>query len=152
MLTSSSGELRRHDERLAVLARQQLVGGVVVEEAFGLRVHLQGDARAWPGSLSRSTSLACRCSSHSAEGLGAVRVVRGGPHGFRRDRVRCAEAVGDVAGVAEGAREVAFEDVGVQVCEFPAADGLDEVGVVVSRAPSNFWISLPSLSKAMALV
>ena len=45
-----------------------------------------------------------------------------------------AEAVGDVAQVAIGAREVALLDVGVQELVVAGPDGLDEVGEVVAAA------------------
>ena len=58
-----------------------------------------------------------------------------------------AEAVADVAQVAQRARQVAFQDVAVQVFELAAADGLDEVAEVVSSPPpANFATTLPSLS------
>ena len=49
-------------------------------------------------------------------------------------RLLLAEAVADVAGVAERAGEVAFQDVGVQVVDAAAAAGIDEVFEVVVRA------------------
>ena len=42
-----------------------------------------------------------------------------------------AEAIGDVAGVAEGAGKMAFEDVGLEVGVVAAADGGDKIGEVV---------------------
>ena len=49
----------------------------------------------------------------------------------RTGRGLLAEAVGDVAGVAERAGDVAVEDLAVQVGGLPAAHAVEEVGVVV---------------------
>ena len=45
-----------------------------------------------------------------------------------------AYAMADVAGVAEGTGEVAFEDVGIEVPRGSTADSLDEVAEVIAAA------------------
>src|SRR5262249_47809923 len=45
-----------------------------------------------------------------------------------------AEAVADVAQVAQGAEQVAFENVGVEVLDLATAHGLDEVAEVILAA------------------
>jgi hypothetical protein len=48
-----------------------------------------------------------------------------------------AEAVGDVGHVTKCAGEVSFENVGIKVADFSAANGIDEVILVLTGAGSG---------------
>src|SRR5207245_2526867 len=70
---------------------------------------------------------------HAGQSFVGVLVVAKG-FALLVERLRLAEAVADVAEVAQGAREMTFEDIGVQLLHLAAADGLEEIAEVIAAA------------------
>src|SRR5262249_32612238 len=66
---------------------------------------------------------------HPGEGLVGFLVVAEG-HGRLAERLRLAEPIADIAQVAQGAGQVAVEDVGVQLFSLATPYRLDEVAIV----------------------
>ena len=81
----------------------------------------------------RSTPLARRCSTMRSNGRCGV-AVAADVFEDGAGRPAAAQAIRDVARMAQARGEMPFEDVGVQVFRLPAANGLDEVGKVVFQA------------------
>ena len=108
---------------------EELVGLGVPGEPFGLGVHLQELAERG-GGLGEVHTIGAEVRLHPLEAVEGIRVAfQLFAHLLRRSIF--AEAVGDVAGVAKGAGQMAFQDVRVQIRDLAAADGVDEVLVVV---------------------
>src|SRR5579884_726839 len=124
--------LRRHLESLAIFAGQQGVGLFVIDKNLLGRLHSQ---------LAADAALDCaevdlvvlEVLFHALEGFASVLVLG---EGLRRlaERLFVTEAIADVAQMAQGAGEMAFENVGVEVLDLAAADGLDEVAIMVFAA------------------
>ena len=70
-------------------------------------------------------------AGHAVERFGQALVVREGFLDFAR-RLPRAEPVGDVAGVDQAGREVAFQNLRVQLLGVAAADGGDPVAVMAA--------------------
>lgn len=129
-------------EALPVLAGEEDVALAGIGEAFGLGVHLEVGTEDG-GSGGEIDAIGDQVIGEALERFGGGGVVTEpfadgfGPEFF-------AEQITDIAGVTEGAGKVAFLDVGGEVGGFPAADGGDEIGVVIrALLPSTDFLPLP---------
>ena len=124
---------RGDDEWGAILSREHSVRLVVLRERLALGIHLQPIAQPQPG-LAVDLDLVVVQVRQSA--FKRLQVLVGAFHrsqaGLDLFQARFfAQPVGDVARVAKRARQVALQDVRVQVLILAAADGLNKVGEVV---------------------
>jgi len=134
----------RHDEAGAVVALEHRIRrrGGLASEAFVGGVH--GERQAERRRRFCKVDLVGReVFGHAAVGFGERRVAFdfGGDFGGRDG---AAGLVRNVAEVAEGAGDVAFEDGAVEVGGFAAADGIDEV-LHVAVAAFEFFHDLARL-------
>ena len=127
-----ASDFRRDHKGLPVIARQQLVRLPVADEPLGLWVHLQHRAQRGRRLLQVHV-VGGQVLFHAAQRLGQVLVALDRLANFV-GRLGLAQPIGDVAGVAQRAGEVAFQDVGVQVARLAAAHGVNEVGEVAGAA------------------
>src|SRR5438132_686874 len=131
--SSVVSDLLGHHEALAVFAGQESVRFPVVDERLGLGIDGQPAADA-VRCLVQGHLVLLQVLFHAGERLVGFLVVAERP-GILAERLYLAQAVTDVAEVAQGARQVALENVGVQLLGLAAADGLDAVAVIPDPVP-----------------
>ena len=123
----------RHDERGAVLAGQHRRGGRIADDRLLCRVDRQHRPER-QRRLVHVDVVGRQVLERPLERIADVLV--GLPVGQRvldlLDRGRLAEVIGDVGQVAVGAREVAFQDLGVQEFRVAGLDRIDEIAEVVA--------------------
>jgi hypothetical protein len=127
-----TSHLIRHDEGWTILVLEHGVGGVLIDEALGLAVHLEDGAEG-KHVLGEIDLVFPQVFLHALKAFGGEGVA----FDLFHDRFRLlflAETIADIRGVAQGAGEMAFEDVGVQIVHPAAAAGIDEVFEVVFTA------------------
>ena len=127
----------RDDERFAVLAREESVGLFIVDEFFGFAVHFQERAesslRHVEVDVVGGKMLFKACQSFERGRVGFERLADFILAGLFAQTIR------DVRRVAEGAGEMPFENVGIQVGVFSAADGFDEVSEMILASSEGFY-------------
>src|SRR5262249_3939056 len=122
-------------ERLSVLPGQKLVRLRVLEALLGGR-----ERELAPEEVPRLLELypvRHQVLFHAAQRLAGRLVVAESPRDLPEDlveRLRLPEAIGNVGQVAQGAREMALENVRSQVLALPAPHAVDEILEVVSAA------------------
>src|SRR5882762_3893115 len=116
----------------AVFTCEQCVRFAITSELFRFAVHLQKSAQ---GSLGHVELHVVRRKMFFEAGKRFQRRRIGFKRFANRVLARLfAQTVRDVRGMTKRAGEVAFQNVGVQICVFSAADGVDEVRKMILAA------------------
>ena len=121
-----------HLEAFAVFTGQHGVGFLVALESLLRRVEIQLAADATFDRVEVDL-VVLEVLFHALETLARV-LVLGERSWFLAERLLVAEAIADVAQVAQRAGQMALQNVGVEILDFAAADGLDEIAEVIVAA------------------
>src|SRR6516165_4492927 len=121
-----------HLEAPAVFARQHRVGFLVAKESLLGRVKIQLAADAAFDRVEVDL-VVFEVLLHTLETIAGI-LVLGERFWFLAERLLVAEAIADVAQMAQGAGQMALQNVGVEILDLAAADSLDEIAEVVLAA------------------
>ncbi len=132
----------------AILARQQQVGGGVIDELFlaGVeteqRAQVQFGLRQIDAVVGQMLGRAIECVANVVLALQACNPLFGLADAHGRS-----EPVGNIAQVAQCARQMPFEDVGVQIFDFPRTHRRKEIGEVIAAAGEGLDLACPPYRK-----
>ena len=120
-------------EGFAVLAGKELVGGFVADELFLLRIELEQFAELVFGRGEVEAEGVLQARLDPSPGLLDFWVVAAGREGGRAGDF-LAQAIGDIAQVAKGSREMGFEYTRVEVLFAASSHAVNEVFELVAGA------------------
>src|ERR1019366_8951562 len=143
-------EARRHHEALAVLARQIGVGGPIVAEGFRTHVEVKPMTDLEHHLVERHVPRG-QMSDHARQRLVGLAVVAENAIAAI-ERRRSAHAIADVRQMAEGAREMAFEDFALEVFTAAGADGADPVAIMIAAAVPTAQLAILVVERGGDLV
>src|SRR2546422_2088512 len=119
---------RWHLVSLAIFTRQKVVGSLVAEKALGTRIESQVETGLVVGPIQRHTIVA-QVFLHACEGFEPFGIIAKTTRPAIKP-IANTEPIADVAQVAQGAGQVAFENVRMQVLLAARADGGHEIADV----------------------